>query len=110
MLDKVHPSITKGAYLDDRNFRGKVQELVQLDATISQFDLAAGLTTQHEKTEYAVTEAEDKKYLKSLKLNGGRFFQGYRSGRPITDRRAAQRPDAGHLFRSEQLVEAVRMV
>ena len=40
----------------------------------------------------------------------GRFFQGYRSGRPITDRRAAQRPDAGHLFRSEQLVEAVRMV
>ena len=59
IIDELHPTITTGAYLDDRNFRGDVDELIRLDKTIGDLDAAAGPTTQHDKTEYAMTNPYD---------------------------------------------------
>ena len=70
MINSLHPTIQKGAYLDDRNFRGSVDELIKLDRTIRDFDAAAGLTTQHDKTEYAMTNLQEKKQLQKLRKSG----------------------------------------
>ena len=41
-----------------------------MDKTIGDFDAAAGLTTQHEKTEYAMTDPNQKKRMLKIKMNG----------------------------------------
>ena len=70
MMDKLHPQVEKGAYFDDRNFRGTVSQLVDLDEDLHKFDRAAGHSTQPDKTEFAVTSKKDQEKLKKIKLQG----------------------------------------
>ena len=52
--------VRKGAYMNDRNFRGTLDELIQVDKIIHDFDKAAGHTTQAKKTAFAATTVNDR--------------------------------------------------
>ena len=56
--------------MEDRNFRGTLDELVQVDKIIHAFDKAAGHTTQAKKTAFAATTATDRQKLKKMTLQG----------------------------------------
>ena len=47
-----------------------------MDKTIAEFDKAAGLTTQHDKTEFAVTDEKQKKALKKMKIKTRNIIRG----------------------------------
>ena len=70
MMDELYPEVEKGAYFDDRNFRGTVKQLIALDADLHAFDKAAGHSTQADKTEFAVINKKCKETLKKTKLQG----------------------------------------
>ena len=64
MMDQLYPQVEKGAYFEDRNFRGTIEQLIQLDADLHAFDQAAGHSTQPEKTEFAVVNKKCKENSK----------------------------------------------
>ena len=49
MLDHKFPDIATSAYFDDRNFRGEVDKLVELDEELLKYDIAAGRSTYLKK-------------------------------------------------------------
>ena len=55
-IDKMLPSVYKGAYIDDRNYQGTLLQIIQLDNIVAKFDCAASLFTQHDKTEFILTD------------------------------------------------------
>ncbi len=61
VLDHRFPGVQKGAYFDDRNFRGTIQQLIALDADLHAFDKAAGHSTQADKTEFGVVKTRSAK-------------------------------------------------
>ena len=70
MIDELFPAIKKGAYYDDRNFRGTRSELVELDEHLHLFDKMAGHSTQASKTSFVCTNPNDRKAFKRIKLGG----------------------------------------
>ena len=70
MMDVNFPTIEKGAYYDDRNFRGTREKLVELDEQIHAFDKTAGHSTQAVKTVFICTNPKDRNILKRCKLGG----------------------------------------
>ena len=70
MLDVRFPSVEKGAYYDDRNFRGSRDQLNELDKQLHMFDAMAGHITQADKTAFVCTNSKDKKWLQKIKLGG----------------------------------------
>ena len=69
-IDKMFPLIYKGAYIDDRNYQGPMLQIIQLDDIVAKFDLAAGLFTQHDKTEFILTDQSERTQLLKMNLNG----------------------------------------
>ena len=70
VIDALLPSIHKGAYIDDRNYQGSLPQIIQLDEVVSRFDCAAGLFTQHDKTEVIFTDPSERTKLSKMNLNG----------------------------------------
>ena len=70
MIDVQFPLVEKGAYYDDRNFRGTRETLVRLDEQLHLFDNMAGHSTQADKTAFLCSHAADRKLLKQIKLGG----------------------------------------
>ena len=63
LIDAMLPNIHEGAYIDDRNFQGPLAQIIQLDDIVAKFDLAAGLFTQHDKTEFILTDPIERQIL-----------------------------------------------
>ena len=59
MLDSTHPDVTKGAYIDDQNFWGKLSDIVGVDQAIHSFDELGMQDTPHEKTVLLCTNEND---------------------------------------------------
>ena len=55
VIEKLVPKVEKGAYMDDRNFRGKLQDLLEVDRIVHHFDNLAGHETQAIKTAFIRT-------------------------------------------------------
>ena len=70
MIVVKFPTVGKGAYYHDRNFRGTRETLVELDKHIHEFDKMAGHSTQADKTVLVCTNPKDRKILKRTKLGG----------------------------------------
>ena len=70
MTDKEFPRVTKGAYLDDRNYRGDLQDILKLDKVINEFDHLAGHATQNDKTVYLMTDREERQRFMRTTVNG----------------------------------------
>ena len=70
MLDHLHPSVSKGAVVDDRNLRGPRQDVLDAYDCVHAFDLLAGQELQHSKTVFAATHQCDRVYLKGITLHG----------------------------------------
>ena len=86
-LDEVAPEVEKGAYIDDRNFRGRLTSLMRVHDFVCGFDEGAGHRLQHEKTAFVSTSKEVLKKLGQTVLNGhvprhGNLFTFV--GEPIT--------------------------
>jgi len=62
------PKVRKGASMDDRNYRGTLGELTQVDKIIHAFDKAAGHTTQAKKIAFAATLDTDRLRLEKMTL------------------------------------------
>ena len=70
MLDSRHPQVQKGAYIDDRNFRGSLTQLLAVHRTICEFDEMAGHLLQHDKTAFIANRKDDIAKIRKLSLNG----------------------------------------
>ena len=70
MVSLHYPSIRKGACIDDRNFRGKLQDITSMYARIAEYDRAAGHFIQPEKTAIAATHDDDKLAIRDVVLDG----------------------------------------
>ena len=70
MVQAKFPQVQVGAYLYDRNYRGDLSDLVELDAEIMQFDTAAGHKTQQEKTTWPLTNREQRSKFMNQLVNG----------------------------------------
>ena len=66
MLDVTHPNVSKGAYIDDRNFRGSLSDIVEVDQAVHAFDELAMQYTLHDKTVFLCTNEKDPKVLKHM--------------------------------------------
>ena len=55
---------------DDRNFRGPVEQLIELDKVLHEFDQVAGHATLPEKTKFAAASPACKKKLQKVLLQG----------------------------------------
>ena len=64
------PLVNKGAYIDDRNYQGSLLQIIQLDDIVAKFDSAAGLFTQHDKTEFILTDILERVKLMEMSLIG----------------------------------------
>ena len=72
MLDKLHPTVAKGAVVDDRNLRGPREDVLAAYECVHAFDQLAGQELQHSKTVFAATHLDDRKYLKAWICTGPR--------------------------------------
>ena len=70
MVNARHPHLEMGACVDDRNFRGTLQQLVRAYPDIASFDRAAGHTLQPDKTTIHTTTTSDTKLARDLVLDG----------------------------------------
>jgi hypothetical protein len=70
MVSLRYPSIRKGACIDDRNFRGSLQDITSMYPLIAAYDRAAGHFIQPEKTTLAATDAEDRLAIKKVQMDG----------------------------------------
>ena len=70
MLDHEHPTVCKGAYIDDRNFRGKLEQLLRVHHYICDFDEMAGHLLQHDETAFVANNREDIGLIRKLVVNG----------------------------------------
>ena len=59
-----------GAYLDDCNYRGQIDDLIRLDKDILDFDTAAGHKTQPDKTMWLLTDPVQRAALQRTCMNG----------------------------------------
>ena len=66
VIEKLVPKVEKGAYMDDRNARGKLQDLLDVDRIVHHFDSLAGHETQAKKN--AFTTAFLRKKIKKPSL------------------------------------------
>jgi len=66
VIDKLVPRVEKGAYMDDRNFRGTLEDLLEGYRIVHNFDALAGHETQAKKTAFITTCNEDKEKLKKV--------------------------------------------
>ena len=66
----LHEQVERSAYYDDRNFRGKIPDLIAIDSLVHAFDKAAGHSTQASKTAFICTSAADRKHMRKLNLSG----------------------------------------
>ena len=57
-----------GAVIDDRNFRGSLQDILGSMGFIEQFDRAAGHALQHSKTVVSATHQADRDALKKVRI------------------------------------------
>ena len=71
-IEKLVPKVEKGAYMDDRNFRGKLQDLLEVGRIVHHFDSLAGHETQAKKTAFITTCNKDKEKLKKVVLQGAK--------------------------------------
>jgi hypothetical protein len=70
VIEAKLPLVKMGAYMDDRNFRGQLEDLLQVDNVIHDFDHLAGHATQGKKTAFIATCKKDKEKLKKTLLQG----------------------------------------
>ena len=70
MCQSRYPNVEKGAVVDDRNFRGPFNDIMQVFDDINKFDLAAGHLMQEGKTVFAATHPRDRQKLRLHKING----------------------------------------
>ena len=68
MLDVAHPNVSKEAYIDDRNFRGSVNYIVEVDQAVHEFDELAMQYTLHYKTIFLCTNSKKLKASNKMKL------------------------------------------
>ena len=54
MMDVIRLLVENGTYMDDRNFRGTIQQLIHFDTDLHECDMMAGHATQPDQTEIAV--------------------------------------------------------
>ena len=70
MVSLHYPRVRMGACIDDRNFRGPLDDLIQMYAHIAKYDKAAGHFIQTEKTSMAATCKDDQRAIKAIELDG----------------------------------------
>ena len=60
VIDILHPGVTKGAYIDDRNFRGSLIEFLDVSECVHEFDKLAMHEREHDKTIFLCTCDKDR--------------------------------------------------
>ena len=70
MVQAKFPHVQMGAYSDDRNYRGDLNDLIELDAEIMRFDSAAGPQTQNDKTTWLLTDRTQRSQFMNQVING----------------------------------------
>ena len=70
VIDKTHPKVEKGAYVDDRNYRGKLEDLLGVCEIVHKFDNLALHNTLDSKTEFLATSKADKTKLMKTVIGG----------------------------------------
>ena len=70
VIDVTHPLVGKGAYVDDRYYRGSLHDLLEVGDIVHDFDLLAMHSTLDAKNEFMVTSEEDRKRLAITKARG----------------------------------------
>jgi len=72
VIEKLVPKVEKGAYMDDRNFRGTLEDLLEADKLVHHFDAFAGHETQAKTTAFITTCSKDNEKLKKTVLQGAK--------------------------------------
>ena len=70
VIDILHPTVTKGAYIDDRNFRGTLSEILEVDACVHGFDKLALHEREHDKSIFLCTNNKDRQKIRRMTLHG----------------------------------------
>ena len=70
VIDATHPLVGKGAYVDDRYYRGTLKDLLEVGDIVHDFDRLAMHNTLDAKNEFMVTNEEDRKKLAATNIRG----------------------------------------
>ena len=70
VIEARHPTVTKGAYIDDRNFRGSLSEILLVDECVQEFDTLAMHEREHDKTIFLCTCEKERARVKRMTLHG----------------------------------------
>ena len=70
MVEALYPHIRMGAVIDDRNFRGPLNDILEVYHLIHDYDFAAGQRLQDIQTIITSTSAEEREAIRALELYG----------------------------------------
>ena len=70
MVELLYPKIRMGAQIDDRNFRGNLDEIIATYYLVHDFDKVAGHILEPSKTVFAAATAKERARIRTLSLHG----------------------------------------
>ena len=70
VIDVTHRNVGKGAYVDDRYYRGSLSDLLEVGDIVHDFDKLAMHNTVDAKNEFMVTSEADRKILANTSIRG----------------------------------------